>query len=72
MGLTVPIDEWLRGPLRQWAEELLPDPGCKRDEWLDGPTVHRAWSDLCDGRRSGGLALWAVVMFQAWRARWAA
>jgi asparagine synthase (glutamine-hydrolysing) len=72
MGLTVPIDEWLRGPLRHWAEGLLPDPGHNRDDLLDGAAVHRAWTDLCDRRGSGGLALWAVVMFQAWRARWAA
>ena len=72
MGLTVPIDQWLRGPLRDWADDLLPDARSGRDEFLDGPTVARAWSDLREGKGSSGLAVWAVVMFQAWKARWAA
>jgi asparagine synthase (glutamine-hydrolysing) len=72
MGLTVPIDEWLRGPLREWAQDLLPDSRRSRDDLLDGAKVAEAWSDLCEQRRSSGLAIWAVVMFQAWRTRWAA
>jgi asparagine synthase (glutamine-hydrolysing) len=70
MGFSVPIDRWLRGPLRIWAEGLL-----SRDELdrsgLDAAAIGRAWSDLQGGRRPAGAALWAVIMFQAWRARWA-
>jgi asparagine synthase (glutamine-hydrolysing) len=70
MGFSVPIDRWLRGPLRPWAESLLPDATEGGDDLLNGAAVHRAWRDLQEGRRAVGAGLWAVVMFQAWRARW--
>jgi asparagine synthase (glutamine-hydrolysing) len=71
MGFSVPIDRWLRGPLRSWAESLLPGHSGQDDGLLDAPTIDRAWRDLLDQRRPVGAALWAVVMLQAWRARWA-
>jgi asparagine synthase (glutamine-hydrolysing) len=67
MGFSVPIDRWLRGPLRNWAEDLLPPAS---DDLLDGTAIRRAWNDLQAGRRHSGTSVWAVVMFQAWRARW--
>ena len=71
MGFSVPIDRWLRGPLRQWAEPLLSEH-MVADAGIDPVPVARAWSDLQAGRRHSGAALWAVLMFQAWRARWQA
>jgi asparagine synthase (glutamine-hydrolysing) len=71
MGFSVPIDRWLRGPLRGWAESLLPGAG-RTDPVLNAAAVSRAWNALQAGRRSAGPALWAVLMFQAWRARWQA
>jgi asparagine synthase (glutamine-hydrolysing) len=70
MGFSVPIDGWLRGPLRQWAEELL-RPEKLVDGGLDPDPVGLAWEDLQTGRRQTGAAVWAVVMFQAWREQWA-
>jgi asparagine synthase (glutamine-hydrolysing) len=70
MGFSVPIGAWLRGPLRRWAESLLDDRALHKDELLDPAPVQRAWRELQDGRRPAGTALWAVIMFQAWRARW--
>jgi asparagine synthase (glutamine-hydrolysing) len=67
MGFSVPIDRWLRGPLRCWAESLLPPVA---DSLLDGAAVRRAWDDLQTGRRRTGESVWAVVMLQAWRSRW--
>jgi asparagine synthase (glutamine-hydrolysing) len=72
MGFSVPIDRWLRGPLRKWAGGLLASDELGRDGVLDPEPVRRAWQDLQDGRRQSGTALWAAIMFQAWRARWAA
>jgi asparagine synthase (glutamine-hydrolysing) len=72
MGFSVPIDRWLRGPLRGWAESLLFCDGHKRNEWLDMTAVARAWKDLHDGRPRAGTAVWAAVMLQAWRTRWLA
>jgi asparagine synthase (glutamine-hydrolysing) len=71
MGFSVPIDGWLRGPLRKWAEPLV-SPDALEASGLDPRPVRLAWGDLQDGRRQNGLALWAVLMFQAWRERWAA
>jgi asparagine synthase (glutamine-hydrolysing) len=69
MGFSVPIARWLRGPLRRWAEPLLASDALAA-AGLDPAPVGRAWSDLQAGRRHGGSALWAVLMFQAWRERW--
>jgi asparagine synthase (glutamine-hydrolysing) len=68
MGFSVPIDAWLRGPLRNWARDLLFADGNRG--WFDATAVTRAWQDLCDGRPRAGTAVWAAVMLQAWRARW--
>jgi asparagine synthase (glutamine-hydrolysing) len=71
MGFSVPIERWLRGPLRRWAEDLLSRDAIGRDGLLDPAPIERAWRDLIEGRRHNGLALWAVVVFQGWRAQWA-
>jgi asparagine synthase (glutamine-hydrolysing) len=71
MGFSVPIEQWLRGPLREWAEGLLSYRALASSA-LDPVPVDRAWRDLQAGRRQGASALWAVLMFQAWRERWKA
>ena len=70
MGFSVPIDKWLRGPLRRWADDLLSDDAIRRGGVLDRGAVSRAWNGLKGGESSTGLALWTLVMFQAWRVRW--
>jgi asparagine synthase (glutamine-hydrolysing) len=70
MGFSVPIDRWLRGPLRAWANGLLSPEELGRGGLLAPRAVVGAWRELQDGRRPAGAALWAVIMFQAWRARW--
>jgi asparagine synthase (glutamine-hydrolysing) len=71
MGFSVPMDRWLRGPLRSWAEPLL-SRDALTESGLDPVPVGVAWGDLLEGRRQRGAALRAVLMFQAWRERWAA
>jgi len=72
MGFSVPIDRWLRGPLRTWADSLLSHEALRRDDLIDPEPVTRAWIDLQEGRCHNGTALWAILMFQAWRTRWQA
>lgn len=72
MGFSVPVDAWLRGPLRDWAESLL-DPRAMRDEGvLDATAVRNAWDGFLGGRGASGLAMWTVLMFRAWSAEWRA
>ena len=72
MGFSVPIDRWLRGPLEQWAERSSRARELARTGLLDARAIGDAWTALQNEGRSAGAALWAVIMFQAWRARWQA
>jgi asparagine synthase (glutamine-hydrolysing) len=67
-GFAVPVGQWIRGPLRPWAEELLDPAKMAADGWFDPAAVQRRWSDHASGRRDSTPALWAILMFQAWRA----
>jgi len=72
MGFSVPIDRWLRGPLNAWAADLVSPDTLRRDGLLEPAPIAHAWRDLMDGRRRTGAAVWAVVMFQAWKRQWQA
>jgi asparagine synthase (glutamine-hydrolysing) len=64
-GFSVPLDEWLRGPLRDWAEALL-DPGRLREEGFFEPReIQRAWQGQLAGEGNASR-LWSVLMFEAW------
>ncbi|MDT9599646.1 asparagine synthase (glutamine-hydrolyzing) [Sphingosinicella rhizophila] len=66
-GFAVPVGEWIRGPLRPWAESLL-DHGRLADQGLfDAAIVHRRWQQHLRGERDSTPALWALLMFQAWQ-----
>jgi asparagine synthase (glutamine-hydrolysing) len=71
MGFSVPIDRWLRGPLKGWASDLLAPDELAKTGLLNPQSIIESWEGLQLGR-SAGAALWAVIMFQAWRARWQA
>ena len=65
-GFSIPVDEWLRGPLKEWAEELL-DPSRLREQgYLRPEPVRSAWEAHLSGRSNRQAQLWTVLMFQAW------
>ena len=70
MGFGVPIDDWLRGPLREWAEALLGEHRLRREGLLDPAPIHAVWAAHLSGQCNEQYRLWPVLMLQAWRERW--
>jgi asparagine synthase (glutamine-hydrolysing) len=65
-GFNVPIGIWLRGPLREWAEDLLSASKLRREGFLDFRHTRACWQDHLSGRRDRAHELWAILMVQAW------
>lgn len=65
-GFAVPVGQWIRGPLRPWAEDLLDERRLRHEGYFNAPQVRRRWEEHLSGQRDATPALWAVLMFQAW------
>lgn len=70
VGFSVPLNSWLHGELRSWAGDLLSPETVKRHGLLDATSAADAWNAFSKGRGEGALAIWTLVMLQAWAAHW--
>lgn len=66
MGFGVPIGEWIKGPLNDWAETLLSEDSLNRSGYLNTPNIRQRWQEHKSGQRNWHMSLWNVLMFQQW------
>jgi asparagine synthase (glutamine-hydrolysing) len=68
-GFGIPIDSWLRGPLKEWVEDLISERSLEMDGIFQAKLVRQKWQEHLSGRRNWQYHLWYILMFQAWRRR---
>jgi asparagine synthase (glutamine-hydrolysing) len=66
MGFGIPLEAWLRGPLKEWADDLLAEKVIKESGMLNPKIVKQMWEEHISGKRNWHYQLWAILMFQDW------
>ncbi len=65
-GFGIPHGEWIRGPLKDWAEELLDEQRLRQEGFFNAGPIRNRWQAHKDGTLDGSYHLWSILMFQAW------
>ena len=66
MGFGIPLDDWLRGPLKSWAGDLLAKENIQYSGFLNYEPVYKLWEEHLSLRRNNGSKLWPIIMWQSW------
>jgi asparagine synthase (glutamine-hydrolysing) len=66
MGFGIPVGDWLRGPLRDWAEALVDERRLREEGFFHADAVRQSWSELLCGNPREQFKLWSILMFQSW------
>ena len=66
VGFGIPLHDWLRGPLKGWAEDLLDADRLEREGYFHAAPIRAMWAEHVSGKKNAAHALWGVLMFQAW------
>ena len=66
VGFGIPLHDWLRGPLKDWAENLLDATRLEREGYFYAAPIRTMWAEHLSGARNWAHHLWSVLMFQAW------
>ena len=66
MGFGVPIDSWLQGPIKEWAESLINPSKIKNQGYLNSDLIQKIWQEHLSGERNWQAKLWNVLIFQSW------
>ena len=69
-GFSLPISEWLRGPLKDWAESLLSSQAIKKCGLINHKTINKKWIEHQSGKNNWHSHIWSVLMFNAWHEHW--
>ena len=66
LGFGIPLEHWLRGPLKEWAEDLLSVESLQKHSVFNPDPIRKMWDEHMSGKRRWHHQLWNVLMFQAW------
>ena len=65
-GFGTPIQEWLSGPLKEWAEDLLLSQKIKNQNYFEATKIKEIWEDHLNNKIDNTRILWPILMFQSW------
>ena len=66
MGFSLPVNQWMKGPLRDWAESLLDHNRLREEGFLMPDQVRKKWDDYLSGKEPSHYKIWGLLMFQGW------